>query len=459
MIELFLLLALTPGLTVAAERPADFAYGMPIHTDGKDALYEIEVPPSLYRGVTRADLGDVRVFNGKGEVVPHALRPRETQRVEKAAPVRLPAFPLRGAVGVKADDLQVRIDKRADGAIVSLRSRGEPNPQERRLIGYLLDASALKQPIRTLQIGWRGSAEGFVGKISVAVSDDLNAWRMLIRSAALARVNFGGFNLVQNRLDLGGAKHKYLRITWPKSQAPLESLSVIAEPTAGVVAAPRLWQTIQGSPVAGKTGEFSYDLGGPIPFDRLRVDLPQVNSVARVQILARGKNGEDWRLRSTAVVYRLRRDDAEVESPEISLSGAGARQLLLRAEQKGGGIGTGVPTIHLGWVPQTLVFTARGKGPFQLAYGNRDAKPAAYGIDALIPGYRTAAEFAVKPATLGAAAALGGAARLRDGVDYKKWILWSVLVLGVAVLGLMAYRLSRQVSSSTSPGSSDKKSD
>ena len=30
----------------------------------------------VYRGVVRADVSDLRVFNGAGEVVPHAFRPR-----------------------------------------------------------------------------------------------------------------------------------------------------------------------------------------------------------------------------------------------------------------------------------------------------------------------------------------------------------------------------------------------
>ena len=37
----------------------------------------------MYDGVVRADLGDVRVFNAAGEVVPHALRPRLTETTEK----------------------------------------------------------------------------------------------------------------------------------------------------------------------------------------------------------------------------------------------------------------------------------------------------------------------------------------------------------------------------------------
>jgi hypothetical protein len=31
-------------------------------------------------------------------------------------------------------------------------------------------------------------------------------------------------------------------------------------------------------------------------------------------------------------------------------------------------------------------------------------------------------------------------------MDYKKWALWGSLILGVLVLGGMAYRLTRQVS-------------
>ncbi|MET0585472.1 MAG: DUF3999 family protein [Candidatus Binatia bacterium] len=41
----------------------------------QEALYEIEIPAAVCRGVTRADLGDVRIVNGQGEVVPHGLRP------------------------------------------------------------------------------------------------------------------------------------------------------------------------------------------------------------------------------------------------------------------------------------------------------------------------------------------------------------------------------------------------
>ena len=200
------------------------------------------------------------------------------------------------------------------------------------------------------------------------------------------------------------------------------------------------------STLATKVNEYVYDVGGVFPFDRLRVELPQINTLAQVQILVRRKASDEWRLKTTVMVYRLGRGHAEVTSPEIMMSSDGERYLLLRPDPKGGGVGAGVPALQIGWIAQKLVFAARGSGPFQLVYGNSAAKGAAYPIESLIPGYKTDAEFEVKPAALGEPVTLAGAAQLRAPMDYKKWLVWIVLVLAVAALGWMAYRLSRQVS-------------
>jgi hypothetical protein len=446
MKALFIFLALAQTGALAAERPDDFAFGIPIETGAPSALFEVEIPLAVYRGVIRSDLGDLRIFNGAGEAVPHALKPREPAQTAAVAAVELPAFPLRGGSGDKIDISHIRIQKRGDGTIVSIDNRAPPGAQERRLRGYLIDASTLKRPIQALQLDWQGDAADVVRQIKIEGSDDLNAWRVVRDRAALARLSFGGFKLNQDKVELGGAAQKYFRLSWTDQQPPLESLTVRAEPVAGTVAERRQWHSFNGSAVAGKAGEYSYEFGGPVPFDRLRVELPQVNSLTHVQVLARAKSADEWRVKTSATVYRLRRGDAELTSPEIDLRSAGETQLLLRVDPKGGGIGAGVPVIQVGWLPQKLVFAARGTGPFQLAYGSSAAKPAAFAIDAVIPGYKSDAPFAVEAASLGEPVALAGPARLRAAIDYKKWTLWIILIVGVALLGFMAYRLARQVS-------------
>ena len=92
--KLLLALLLAPVLSVAAEQPQDFAFGLPVEVDGSEALYEVEIPASVYQGTTRADLGDLRVFNGDGEPVPFALEPRQPQRAQTPQPVAVQYFPL-----------------------------------------------------------------------------------------------------------------------------------------------------------------------------------------------------------------------------------------------------------------------------------------------------------------------------------------------------------------------------
>ena len=445
MKTLVFLLLLSQSSAFGAERPEDFAYGMPIHADAQDALYELEIPAAVYRGVTRTDLGDVRVFNGQGEVVPHALRPQAAPSSDSGAAVSLPGFPIYGEVSDRIEDLNVRVEKRADGTIVSVRGQAKTSASKKPQRGYLLDASALRQAIQALRFEWQSGADGFVGSVRVEGSDDLSAWNTIADHAALVRLTFGGHQLEQNRVELRGGRFKYLRVSWPENQRPLESLSVVAELAADVVSPRRVWQTINGEAVAGQAGEYRYDFGGPFPFDRLRVDLPQLNSLVQLQILSRAKSDEPWRLQTSATAYRLRRDETEVSSPEIALTNVGERYWLLRVDQKGGGVGDGVPILQIGWPPQKLVFAARGAGPFQLVYGNSAAKAAMFPIDSLIPGYKTEAEFKVRTASLGEQVTLAGAARLRAQTDYKKWTLWGILILGVFVLAAMAYRLARQV--------------
>ena len=43
------------------------------------------------------------------------------------------------------------------------------------------------------------------------------------------------------------------------------------------------------APAKDAAGDFEFDLGGQFPVDRLRVALPQPNTVALIEILARAK--------------------------------------------------------------------------------------------------------------------------------------------------------------------------
>ncbi len=442
------LLCMLASLGAAAqEDPDEFAYSVPLELAGDSALYQLEVPRPVYEGVARADLADVRVFNGRGEIVPHAWKPRPAPGSAPSAWVELPFFPLRGSPDTPAENLDIRAERSAAGTIVRVISSatGKIAPA---LLGYVVDATAFKRPMHALDLDWVASGAGMSGSLRVEASDDLQHWHTLVSAAPLVSLEFGGHKLVQKTVDLPAAQYKYLRLTWPAGQEPIELTGLAVRPGDTLLEPARQWKQVQVRP-GEKAGEYRFEPGGRIPMDRLRVGLPEPNTLVPAQVLARSADDQPWRAAVTnGVLYRLAHDGREVVNPDLSLSGSAWEHWLLRLDWRGGGVGTGMPQVEVGWVPRQLVFVARGEGPFVLAYGNARAKSADLPIQTLVPGWRSDAELKAAIATAGPQQTLAGPRALRAVPDYKTWALWASLALGVLLLAWMAWVLAREMKGS-----------
>jgi len=442
---------LLPGLlcvlaslgAAAQERPDDFAYSVPLEVSGDGALHQLDVPRSVYEGVTRVDLADVRVFNGRSEIVPHALKPRPAPGTAPAAWVEVPFFPLHGAQGTASERLDIRARRTPAGTIVEI-TRDKAVGGTPVLLGYLVDATGFERPMQALDLDWRDPGEGVSSSLRVEASDDLQQWQTLVSAAPLVSLEFGGQRLVQKTVELPALRRKYLRLTWPGSPNPIELTRLRARPSDMLLEPARQWKQVELRS-AEKPGEFRYEPGGRIPVDRLRVGLPERNTLVPVQVLARHTDDQRWQLITTGVVYRLTHEGHDVVSADLNVSATGWEQWLLRLDSRGGGIGAGEPQVQVGWVPQQLVFVARGEGPFQLAYGNLRARSADLPIQTLVPGWHSDAELKAATATAGAQEVRAGPRALRGAPDYRTWGLWGSLVIGVVLLAWMAWVLAREL--------------
>lgn len=438
-----LLCLLARAATAAQDRPDEFAYSVPLQFPEGSALYQLEVPRPVYEGVTRLDLGDVRVFNGRGEVVPHAWQPRPAPDSAPGAWVELPFFPLHGAPDASADSLDIRAERSAGGTIVRITGSAA-GPSAPVLLGYLVDATAFKRPMHVLDLDWQGHREGMSGSVRVEGSDDLQHWTTLVSAAPLVNLEFGGHQLTQKTVELPPAQHKYLRLTWPAGQAPIPLTRLAVRPGDVLREPARQWKEVPVQP-GERIGDYRFEPGGQLPVDRLRVTLPEPNTLAPAQVLARNADDQPWQLVAGGVLYRLAHAGHEAVNADLSLARGGFEQWLLRVDARAGGIGSQFPRIEVGWVPRQLVFVARGEGPFALAYGNVRAKPADLAIETLVPGWRSDAQLQAFPAIAGPQQTLAGARALQTVPSYKTWALWASLVVGVLLLAWMAWVLAREL--------------
>ena len=446
---------ITAALALAApagEHPGDFAYTAPISAGAAASHYRFALPLEAYRGAARRDLGDMRIFNAAGEPVPYAFAPRELPRARvMVQSARI--FPLYGDEARGLEGTTVRVERSARGSVLSVAVTDRAAPARRRLLGYLLDPGGTKLLKDALVLDW-DTADGFSGHAQVEGTDDFRQWHSVATRAPILALQHAGASLERSRVELGGSRARYLRLSLSGVPKGFVLKAVRLELRPESLQPARAWLPLAG--VAGKaSGEWLFDTGGHFPVDRVRLQLPELNTVAQVQLLTRERVDDRWRLVALGITYRLAGDAGDVVSPEFAASSHSERYWMLKVDQKGGGLGAGEVRLEIGWLPHELVFAARGVPPFTLAYGNDKSMPGAAPLAVVLPQRPDGATPSTPVATVGAIAARADTSfaaqplrfvrELTERRDVRKWLLWGALVAGVLVLAWMATRLLREL--------------
>jgi len=443
-------LAMPPSTAQADESPGDYAYGIDVSLDSQAAFYELVVPRVVYEGVVHADLSDVRVFNAAGEVVPHAFRSRVTATVAEVTPVDLPLYPIRTDAPEGVDSVELRADHSTDRTVLELRTPGgHATDANARLVGYVADVTALQEPVRAVRIDLPDGLSDLITRVTLEASDDLRTWTPLATDAPIVQLTAGVNRLERHRIEFTPRRVQYLRLSWPGRTRPLDLLSLRAETSPATQDAPREWKDVPTVAVPDKRGRYEVDLGGRYPADRMSFVLPQPNTVATLGIYSRATALDAWQFVRNATVYRLTDEGTELTSDDVALDGRGDRYWRFVFDPRGGGVGRGELRVRAGWVPHRIVFTARGAPPFLVAYGKRQAQTAAWDMSALVPGYvenGEAQRIAIGVARPEAPHLLAGESAIVEPRDWRRLVLWTSLILSVAVLAAMAVQLARQMS-------------
>jgi len=443
------LLSHTPALADNTLNISDFARVMPLTFSGDGALYELPLPTEVYVWSRRHDLGDLAVFNGQGEIVPFALLAPPAARTP--LPGRdLPLFPLNGPARPQRGDIALQVRTDEHGAILKLNT-AQGSTSGGHVFGYIADASALEQPVNGLDLVLRPGSHGYLGTLQVEASDDLQQWRFLA-SGAIATLSAGDRQLGKERIEFPIAKARYFRLSIsPEQGVPrIEAVTARLEPPPAIQKREKLNVII--TPVKGRDGEYLARISGHVPVDRLRLVFPDENSLAQVTFLSRPDDKSSWIERANGAFYRLHRDTGVLESAPLEIAATMDELWLIRVRQPGGGLGNNLPQLEIGWQPHRLVFAARGEPPFRLAYGSARNGLDSLRDDGLALGLATWERQGIKPlpAQAGASQESGGRLALQPGISaatWKKFLLWSALLMGVLLLARMAWRLAREMRS------------
>jgi hypothetical protein len=438
-------LAVSSASAVEPPLREQFAYAMPMWVPDATPVVALPLPTAVYRDCVDPGLRDLRVLNGAGEVVPYALRRPPSESAAATTALNLPLFPLRGDSRDAAAALQLSIIEGRTQLEVQGGSQSPPP-----ISAWLIDASKVDAALGTFTWEWPSDAADFSLNVVLEASDDLENWRTIAPYAPLARLRHAGEMFEQRAISIVPTRARYWRLGLAGQGELPPFTAVSATPIAGAVPVERQQAQAAGTTRAGEPGIYLFDLGAQLPVDRVELLLPDINTVAEVEVFARRDPGHEWQDVTRGVVYRLQSASGELTSSALPATAQPRRYWRVKVNPRGGGIGQGIPTLRAGWLADQLVFVTRGAGPFELVYGSFAAPSADVALASLLPA-GDAASFdatglplaqAYEPREAGGRELLEAPPPERP---WRAWVLWAALLAGVATLAALATSLARQM--------------
>lgn len=441
-----LLLSMASSAFAAAPTLGDYAQGIRVDALTDRPLLEAVLPDDLYRSVTRADLGDVRVFNADGFAVPHAFceAPRATEAT--VTQESLPVFEVQGATrGGRGTHVEVQT---AAGTAVRMREAESQaaGPTETR--AHVIDARSVGAVLRSIQFDWESPDGASEARVRIEASEDLDRWETVVGASTLLKVSQGDQELRRQTVPLPPREYEYLRVARLDRGPPLVIASVIAERVEEPQPIGPLWfaATALDSP---ENGALLFDSSRLAPVTHARLALAQANTSLRVSIENRSDEKAQWRQQWSGEVYSIVTNGERRVSPPAEFA-ATTDKFWRVAPAKAGATFDPRPMLELGYRPAHLRFLAQGAGPFTLAFGSRRAEPAvAQQCSSLLADVKTPdLEQMIGEASFGPPRSLGGATALKPlpkKTPLRLFVLWGVLIVGVGLLVAMALSLLKRL--------------
>jgi hypothetical protein len=418
--------------------------------ESSEPLYQTVASAALYQYSLSGSLRDIRITNGNGEQVPYAVMPYRSLHPEKiqTESSQLLKFIEIGENKLNESDLiTIQLDRQANQTTLNLKSNAQKTLA--RPV-YLIDLGQKPQPLQNLTLDWLGN-ENVLIPLELLASDNLKDWAF-IEQIVLLKSRQNGQSVVNNRINLVPAiTSRYLQLR-PDAKFAGEFKLTKAATTYrqdAVQVLPYQWTTLRLMERQEKeTGMTAlvYEIDGRYPVSQLRISLPEENTITSVSISMKNTEKDNWRPLISTMIFRINQNGYPAASPDIFIPETVARYWRLQFDQNKGGIGKENPILAAAWLPHTLVWNARGKGPFQLTTGNSAERTNSVAITDLISVNETVKVLDLPSAALNLQAKdIQVSKKIAQSwfaeLDYKPWLLWAGLVMGVMFLAWMAYSL------------------
>jgi hypothetical protein len=455
-------------------------------TDAEQSLRQFAMTAEVFNCLEFNNYRDVAVVNNKGQAVPFQIfTPKDTQqRITYYNKLSVYTEPV---ISNYKTGEQIRRLAALTGINSSFDSKSEWQENNKFYSSIILEQDSQQDALKSITLNISKPDQAISAMLVVEGSDNLQSWVTLLSPYHLMLIpgDTKALNNSKFSLDTNNG-FKYLRI------AVLCNIENFTQRISSVFgtwekiqrqSAPIEWLTITETTLVEDKNEWLLELPGLIPVSKIRLSAmngmvfhkgsisvaPHINptppandeavrfqgkqkikSLIKRTIQDRHEERESydfhWNFLTSFIDYQLQTDDGVILSAPFDIAPTQSHLWKITFDQPEVASRDQLPKIELGWRAPRVVFVAQGQHPFYLLAGKNEST--------VTPEFPTAFKAMENTAEMVGLLDLvieknssenDNVPQQHETTKDYRIILWIVLFVGVAIMLMMAYQISRSI--------------
>ncbi len=452
--------------------------------EGQQSIRRFNLTLEVYQCLKHSGHRDLIVVNSKRQIVPFRINVPTRKRDVRTYTKDIVFYKEPAAASYKTGDQIRRI-----AGLTGVRSGGETDTQWQHKNTFysslILEQKVSKDLLNSITINKRKSDEPVSAIVIIESSDDLQHWTTLLSPHSILYLPAEGGGLQSNVLKIASSNaKKYLRlailsnlkdfsneitaitgeyesssynvtpIVWSRvnSLLPLEEKGAWRMPISDLRPISAIRFTPADNIVLYQGGIYTKRHINPVGSNaekqarndaRKKIKTLLKNTV-RDQHKLRTSKGNPWIYLSNFTQYEINTGKDTLKSSDIQVRTTQSKDWKLIFSEPSIATPSQLPVIHVGWKPSQIDFIAQGIGPFYLLAGNAVA-PKRVTDPVRIVSLNNEVEMVGLQSSVPSdySAAATGESHESTSTKQIEVLLWLALIIGVMLMALMVYRLSK----------------
>ncbi len=413
-------------------------------TPGEDSLRRVELPYAVLLDTERSDFSNIHVFDAAGQLMPSRHFTIAGERESLESEIELPLYPFAQDAQEEAIRASFEVSQTDDNTQISVTSStaGAQDIKTNYVIHVAKEVRRRHGRVESLALHWSKPAANLIVPVKVEGSTDLQKWTTLAERVVVSDLTHNGTQLLRNRVPLRGSGSTYLRLSWPDSIKQFDIDSVVGTFTRSRARSVTRRQTVPCEIVESTRDTCQFRVPEKATLTGIEIPIASEDYFVHGDLYSSAASSGPWVRRFDFQQYKLTVDGQRVEGLRIRQGLTSGRYWQIRFDQ---GIGDLTSNdafkVEVQWHPRYQVFLAQGQEPFQLTYGNPLASNGTHNVITKVLKRTNKAMEDVEEVALGPIETVQPVTEYWTRQRLETFGLWAVLLIGVGVLGRIAWNL------------------